>query len=205
MAKDLDKKVGNFLKKKRKEKRITAEKLGRNIGYSQSHISGIENGQKSLPNKKFVQSYLMFLKSNYEEYNQYLDELNDITNGEIQINKITNIPKQKFIEHLDKTTLPFDFNYLNFNDEIETNFYNLRINDILFHLFDINNEKFYMNIMLTEEDKNNIKRLIDNYFKQKSSLQKNIVEKLNNNKNDVNEILKESQNIQDELNKFQGE
>ncbi|PTK50144.1 XRE family transcriptional regulator [Staphylococcus haemolyticus] len=205
MVKDLDKKIGNFLKEKRKEKRITAQKLGKNIGYSQSHISGIENGQKSLPNNKFVQSYLMFIKSNYEEYNQYIDELSDITNGEMQLNKITNITKQKFIEHLDKTTLPFEFNYLNVNEEIETDFYNLRINDLLFHLFDINNEKFYRHIMLTDEDKNNIKMLIDNYFRQKSGIQKNIVEKLNDNKNDVGEILKESQKIENEINILQGE
>ncbi|PTK63518.1 XRE family transcriptional regulator, partial [Staphylococcus haemolyticus] len=79
------------------------------------------------------------------------------------------------------------------------------INDLLFHLFDINNEKFYRHIMLTDEDKNNIKMLIDNYFRQKSGIQKNIVEKLNDNKNDVGEILKESQKIENEINILQGE
>ncbi|HGO2073363.1 TPA: helix-turn-helix transcriptional regulator [Staphylococcus aureus] len=201
MTKDLDKKVGKFLKEKRKEKRITAIEIGKNIGYSQSHISGIENGQKSFPNQSFIQSYLLYIKSNYGEYNQYTEELSNITNGKIQLNKIANIPKQNFLEHIDKTTLPFDFNYLNLSDEIETNFYNLRINDLLFHLFDINNEKFYMNIMLSEEDKKNIKLLIDNYFREKSSLQKDIIKKLNNNKTDMNELLKESQKIEDEINK----
>ncbi len=200
MVKNLDKKIGQFLKEKRKEKRITAGEIGKNIGYSQSHISGIENGQKSYPNQKFIESYLTYIKSNYGEYNQYIDQLNNITNGEIQLNKITNISKKKFLEDLDKTTLPYDFNYLNSKDEIETNFYNLRINDLLFHLADINNEKFYMNLLLTEEDKKNIKRLIDNYFREKSSLQRDIVEKLKSNVTNVNELSKESQKINEIIN-----
>ena len=38
--------VGNYLKILEKNKNITAKALGENLKYSQSHISGIENGSK---------------------------------------------------------------------------------------------------------------------------------------------------------------
>lgn len=41
--------VGNYLKNIRKNKNITAKALGENLKYSQSHISGIENGSKKIP------------------------------------------------------------------------------------------------------------------------------------------------------------
>ena len=41
--------VGNYLKNIRKNKNITAKALGKNLKYSQSHISGIENGSKKIP------------------------------------------------------------------------------------------------------------------------------------------------------------
>lgn len=41
------KELGEFLKNIRKKKKITAKDLGIKIGYSQSHISGVENGQKN--------------------------------------------------------------------------------------------------------------------------------------------------------------
>lgn len=40
--------LAEYLKKLRKSKNITAEELGNMIGYSQSHISGVENGFKNL-------------------------------------------------------------------------------------------------------------------------------------------------------------
>ena len=46
MNNSINKELGNFIKSIRQLKKISAKDLGEKIGYSQSHISGIENGQK---------------------------------------------------------------------------------------------------------------------------------------------------------------
>ncbi|WP_323706907.1 helix-turn-helix domain-containing protein [Mammaliicoccus vitulinus] len=51
-----------YLKQLRKEKNITAEELGNMIGYSQSHISGVENGLKNL-NGNLLTKYIKALSN----------------------------------------------------------------------------------------------------------------------------------------------
>ncbi|WP_142671750.1 helix-turn-helix domain-containing protein, partial [Staphylococcus arlettae] len=54
IEKELSSKIGEELKKARKKYKVSAQKIGDVLGYSQSHISGIENGTKIIPNKRFI-------------------------------------------------------------------------------------------------------------------------------------------------------
>ena len=84
--KKLSYKIGEKLKETRKKYKVSAKKIGAVLGYSQSHISGIENGTKLIPNKNFITNYLKFItNSNFSEMNFYINEINEIANGEIEI------------------------------------------------------------------------------------------------------------------------
>ncbi|MGC9604242.1 helix-turn-helix domain-containing protein [Staphylococcus warneri] len=79
-------KIGNLLKKARKKRNISANKLVKKIKYSQSHISGIENGSKLIPSKSFITKYLRAITNdNFSEVNYYINEINEIANGEIEL------------------------------------------------------------------------------------------------------------------------
>lgn len=76
-----------YLKQLRKEKNITAEELGKMMGYSQSHISGVENGSKSL-NSNLLTKYIKALSNDDAEKieienmikNNYEDDLSNVKN-----------------------------------------------------------------------------------------------------------------------------
>ena len=78
--------VGNYLKNIRKNKNITAKALGENLKYSQSHISGIENGSKKIP-PFFIPAYLNFISDTNEEYNYYAEQITKITEGNFEVEK----------------------------------------------------------------------------------------------------------------------
>ena len=70
--------VGSYLKSIRKNKNITAKSLGESLKYSQSHISGIENGSKKIP-PFFIPAYLNFISDTDEEYNYYAEQMTNKT------------------------------------------------------------------------------------------------------------------------------
>ena len=79
--KKLSHKIGEKFKETRKKYKVSAKKIGEVLGYSQSHISGIENGTKLIPNKNFITNYLKFItNSNFSEMNFYINEINEIAN-----------------------------------------------------------------------------------------------------------------------------
>ena len=52
--------------------------------------------------------------------------------------------------------IPFEFNY-EVNDKIKMQPFNVQINDLIFHLNDTLNRKFYKNIEITEVDRKTLK------------------------------------------------
>ncbi|WP_256083569.1 helix-turn-helix domain-containing protein, partial [Staphylococcus aureus] len=70
---ELKKALGRFLKSIRKQKGKTASEISKQMQYSQGIISGIENGVKSFPRNKLIESYLMNIKDINVEYHFYVD------------------------------------------------------------------------------------------------------------------------------------
>ena len=193
--------IGKFLKSIRVSKNKTEKQLGDKTEYSQSHISGIENGKKTMPSKQFIESYLMYLMDNHEEYNYYVDKINSISKGEIQLNKIVEFDSKKFFNSLNVMALPYQFNFYDHNDEKQVYIFQVPINDIHFHLSDINNLKFYKSIKVTEKDKKNIEELIDLYFKNKANIFREIRNELTHKDIDINDLEKSFSALENKLNK----
>lgn len=193
--------IGRFLKSIRVSKNKTAKQLGDKTGYSQSHISGIENGKKTMPSKQFIESYLMYLKDNSEEFNYYADKINSISKGQIQLNKIVEFDSKKFFDSLNAMAVPYQFNFYDHNDEKQVSIFQVPINDIHFHLSDINNLKFYKTIKVTEKDKKNIEELIDLYFKNKANIIREIRNEFVQKDTSINELEKTFSEIENKLNK----
>lgn len=63
-----------YLKELRKEKNVTAKELGKMTGYSQSHISGIENGLKKI-NNRFLNKYIKAISKNTTEYDAFKKDI----------------------------------------------------------------------------------------------------------------------------------
>lgn len=158
MDKDYRKILGNYLKEIRKNKNITAKTLGEKTGYTQGHISGIENGTKTMPNIQFVKKYLNALTENNIEYNKYVEEINDITDGSMIIAKIDTRGKIQSGVNLIK--------YPDVNGGIKDDYLNVPINDLNYHLKDNFNYKYYGDYRLTSNDVKNISNIIFQYLKQ---------------------------------------
>ncbi|WP_436855193.1 helix-turn-helix domain-containing protein [Staphylococcus caeli] len=199
---EVKKKLGNFLKSIRKQKGKTANEISKNMQYSQGHISGIENGVKSFPSNKLIESYLMNIKETNEEYNFYVDEIAKITKGQVQLNKVANaLDRMEIIDRMMDT--PYSREFISVDDNNEKNFtiFNVHINDFHFHLQDINNFKFYKGIRLTDSDKNNIDKILNNYFENKSTIIKENTKTLKDKNENWENLKKLSDYIDEKLHK----
>lgn len=189
------KELGEFLKNIRKKKKITAKDLGIKIGYSQSHISGVENGQKKIPDNKFLEDYLSKLVDTTDEYNFYVREIKEISNNQISLTERIH----PVYDSMKRSSLPYEFNFINFKSKPEITFYDIPINDIHFHLKDINNFKFYKNIEMSETDKKNIEIIVDGYFKNKLNIQKAIKNQISNGNLNLENLNTLNKDIEDKL------
>lgn len=180
MNEELTKKeLGNYLRKIRKDKKISAKELGDSIGYSQSHISGIENGIKTMPTKSFIRNYLLGITKNTEELNEYYSKIAEITNNKIDLEGVTYL---KSGEHSPEDILnitddlmsgrknPFSI-VENSKNGRELKSFNFPINDIFHHLSDIENPKYYRKIFIDDDDRAYLNDLINQYFIQKINVQ----------------------------------
>lgn len=192
------KELGEYLKSIRKNKKITARVLGEKMGYSQSHISGVENGQKSIPDNNFLENYLSSISDTNEEYNFYVREIKKLTQNEIELNEVT-VKNNSFYSSLKRATIPYEFNFINFKNKPEKALYDVPINDFHFHLKDMQNLKFYKNIELSEVDKKNILLLLDSYFEQKINIQQEIKNQIVHNTLKLEELNKLIKDIEDKL------
>lgn len=199
---ELKKELGRFLKSIRKQKGKTASEISKNMQYSQGHISGIENGVKSFPSNKLIESYLMNIKDTNEEYNFYVDEISKLTKGVVKLNKVSNVTDT--MEIIDRMMdAPYSREFVSFDDNNEKNFiiFDVKINDLYFHLQDINNFKFYKGIRLTDNDKSNINKILNNYFENKSTIIKENTKTLKDKNEDWGKLIELSNYIDDKLEK----
>ncbi|HDT7089620.1 TPA: helix-turn-helix domain-containing protein [Staphylococcus aureus] len=199
---ELKKELGRFLKSIRKQKGKTASEISKQMQYSQGHISGIENGVKSFPSNKLIESYLMNIKDTNEEYNFYVDEIAKITKNKVKLNKVSNATnKMEIIDRM--MDIPYSREFISFDDNNEKSFtiFNISINDLHFHLQDINNYKFYKGIRLTDNDKNNIDKILNNYFENKSVIIKENTKTLRDKNENWEQLVKLSDYIDDKLDK----
>ncbi|MDM5498851.1 XRE family transcriptional regulator, partial [Staphylococcus aureus] len=85
------------------------------------HISGIENGVKSFPSNKLIESYLMNIKDTNEEYNFYVDEIAKITKNKVKLNKVSNVTnKMEIIDRM--MDIPYSREFISFDDNNEKSF-----------------------------------------------------------------------------------
>ncbi|WP_145444116.1 helix-turn-helix domain-containing protein [Staphylococcus pettenkoferi] len=168
------KEVGNYLKSIRKNKNITAKSLGANLQYSQSHISGIENGSKKIP-PFFIPAYLNYVSDSNEEYNYYADQIAKITEGNFEVEK-RQIRKdiKEILNSISKPSRMKEFYNNDYNNEKTVTIFSENINDLNFHLEDNLNSKFYKTIELSDYDRKNISKILDIYFINKEELLKSI-------------------------------
>lgn len=168
------KEVGNYLKSIRKNKNITAKSLGANLQYSQSHISGIENGSKKIP-PFFIPAYLNYVSDSNEEYNYYADQIAKITAGNFEVEK-RQIRKdiKEILNSISKTSRMKEFYNNDYNNEKTVTIFSENINDLNFHLEDNLNSKFYRTIELSDYDRKNISKILDIYFINKEELLESI-------------------------------
>ncbi|MEB7408034.1 helix-turn-helix domain-containing protein [Mammaliicoccus sciuri] len=175
----IKKELGNCLKNIRKNKKISAKSLGDSIGYSQSHISGIENGIKTMPTESFIRNYLLGITKNTEELSNYYSKISEITKNKINLDGVTYL---KSGEHspeeilnlsdnlMDKIKNPFSI-VENSKNGRELKSFNFPINDIYHHLSDIENPKYYRTLVIDDNDRIYINNLINQYFIQKINVQ----------------------------------
>lgn len=168
------KEVGNYLKSIRKNKNITAKSLGANLQYSQSHISGIENGSKKIP-PFFIPAYLNYVSDSNEEYNYYADQIAKITEGNFEVEK-RQIRKdtKEILNSINKPARMKEFYNNDYNNEKTVTIFSENINDLNFHLEDNLNSKFYKAIELSDYDRKNISKILDIYFINKEELLESI-------------------------------
>ncbi|MCJ0951528.1 helix-turn-helix domain-containing protein [Mammaliicoccus sciuri] len=184
--KSLKKELGNCLKDIRKDKKISAKSLGDSIGYSQSHISGIENGIKTMPTESFIRNYLLGITKNTEELKDYYRRIADITNNKINLDGVTYLKNgeaspDEILNITDDLMSgiknPFSIVENNKNGR-ELKSFNFPINDIFHHLSDIENPKYFRKIVIDDDDRIYINDLINNYFIQKINVQINEIKRL---------------------------
>src|SRR5699024_4082695 len=170
--------------------------------------------KKGIRKQEFLTKYLDKISDSYEEYNKYVQKINKISEGSLDLNKIQYIDEskvkdslkkgyltnaeEKFFKNLDLMAIPYEFNY-EVNNQIKMTPYNVPINDFQFHLLDVNNRKFYKKIEITEVDRKNIEMLMDNYFKSKLNIQKNIRNQLAHNTLEVDDLNTLNNEISDKL------
>lgn len=156
--------IGNYLKKLRKDNHLTGAELGKNIDYTQSHISGIENGKKGIPTYKFLLSYFSGLGFTYNEFQNHLHKITELT-GENFERKIQGLEHE---------------NAFNFNEFIERNKYrkidyargvmeefDFPINDIKHNFKDLYNVKFWGDRQLSDDDMHELSDHIEMFFRHK--------------------------------------
>lgn len=179
--------IGQYLKNIRKKSNLSASLVASRCGYTQGHVSGIENGTKTVPTDKFITRYLEALQVSDIIYNQYVDELKELTDGSINLAK-KNINNRYINESLPNTLVN------NIDENIEINEFKVPINDLYFHLNDKYNSKFFNGIKLDDNEKQYIFDFIKNYLKQKENIRFNEIKDI---QSQIEFNIKENKNLND--------
>lgn len=155
---NVKKELGNYLKNIRKEKKKTATELAKQIEYTQGHVSGIENGTKTLPNSQFIYKYLNALVGQGLEYNKHVKEINKITNGSINLKEVK-------ISESSKEQKSNIIGYINAEGTYQEEYINVPINSISFHLKDYQNAKFFGDYKLQVYERRHLFEYMYEYLK----------------------------------------
>ncbi|MGO3112723.1 MAG: helix-turn-helix domain-containing protein [Staphylococcus saprophyticus] len=184
--------IGGFLKGIRKNKGITANQLGDKIQYSQSHISGVENARKTMPTLKFIEDYLTGISETNTEYNTYIKQLNEITDGAINLDTI------EIDDYSDENLsgLAHNLSWKDGQGVEHKEYFDKPINDLDFHLKDINNSKLFGLNVLEMQDRTLIHNFIYDYLNEKHRVQlvliNEFIEQLDGiDENDTEKCIKE--------------
>lgn len=188
--------IGGYLKGVRKNKGITANQLGDKIQYSQSHISGVENARKTMPTFKFIEDYLTGISESNTEYNTYIKQLNEITDGAINLDTI------EIDDYSDENLsgLAHNLSWKDGQGVEHKEYFDKPINDLDFHLKDINNSKLFGLNVLEMQDRTLIHNFIYDYLNEKHRVQlvliNEFIEQLdgideNDTEKDIKEIKKD--------------
>lgn len=185
------KQLGNYIKKLRKEKNITAKEFGGYVGYSQSYISALENNNNNnVPSKKVLRR--LATAFGHIGYNslEIEEQLFNIAGYEIsKFNSFDNlnIELDKYIgayDNLSKTTL--DKPYLDLSYLLNNNF------DLRFQ-YKYKDDDHYVSI--TEEQKQFIYDMVTRLLKLEG-IEKQIEE-------EIEKLMEENDKISKEMYPFQ--
>lgn len=172
--------LGEFLKSKRQKNKISAQSVADQMELSQSQISAIENGQKKTPTLKFIKDYLAIISKDIEEYNLIVEEINNFSNGRIHLAKLdVNGDTQKEVN---------SFKFSNSENEEKNLYFDLPINDLIFHLKDYNNNKFFGSYRLNDDERNHLINYIYMFLKHSKESKISLLTK---QENTLNNKLKE--------------
>lgn len=151
------KQLGEYIKKLRKEKKVTAKELGSYVGYSQSYISALENNNNNnVPSKKVLERLTTALWNIGYDYNEVKSQLFEIC-GYPSPNLITNEVnfKDGYLKYLgaydNLSDTPLDKPYLDISYLLNNNF-DLR--------FQYKNHDFDEHVSLNEKHKHFIYTMI---------------------------------------------
>lgn len=163
--------LGGILKALRNSANITIRALAKKIGYSHSYISSVENGVKLSPSDEFVQKYLLGVNDkNADVANYYLNLINKTSNGLYNFNLL---PSAKPVELEEMTNESIKVSEDFSNIHVFSNYKNGKsreiifeepINDIYFHLNEMDNMKYFRGIELSTDETQDITEMINNYL-----------------------------------------
>ena len=159
--------LGNFLKVLRSDKKETTRGLSKKIGYSHSYISSVENGSKLSPSSDFIQQYLLGLfDKNIGITNMYIEKIKYLSEGLYDFDTLPVNSEKDLIEASKKMKDEFlKFNNIHsFVTKKGENFFEEPINDLNFHLNELNNQKYYKGVEMSTEELHEIDKLINNYL-----------------------------------------
>ena len=174
--------LGNYLKNLRKSKKVSAAKLGKEIGKSQGYISGVENGTRSFPTNDFIKNYVDTLSNNSIEFNLRIDEINSLPNVTVDIDKQKvdenySDTSSDEITDIFKVSAPNVMEHYTSDGIAHDEYYDFPINDLSYHLSDLNNCKYFRKIELDDNDKEYLNNFINSYLVNKMNIQINAMRK----------------------------
>lgn len=162
--------LGGMLKTLRSNKETTRS-LAKKIGYSHSYISAVENGTKVSPSNEFIQKYLLEINNkNIDEANHFIRLINRLSEGLYDYDQIpsTNFELPEASEQLRIDNEKFENIHLfvsnRYGKKREVLFQE-PINDISFHLSEIDNVKYFKGVELGYDEMEEIQNLITSYLK----------------------------------------
>ena len=162
--------LGSILKTLRKNKETTRS-LAKKIDYSHSYISSVENGSKLSPSNDFIQKYLLEVNNkSVTEANYCIDLINRLSEGLYNFELIPSALSEEVKEaneELRVANQKFENIHLFLskqNGKTKEVMFEEPINDLNFHLSEIDNLKYFKGIQLSHEEMEEIQNLINNYL-----------------------------------------